>query len=239
MKIRLLFLWALLFAAGIFVQAQALITVPNDSSEITANVTDEFEPNDVHIYLVNNSSSSITVTWGLINYTAPAGWEVKLCDNNNCYDLLLFPGPYESLPIPAGDTMDMKFQYTAHLITGSASSNVYAYVTGDSANTVVFLNYKANLTAISGIAGNTAFSNLKLFPNPAVSTLLVSGFEQAGEITFELYSLKGEKLKSETKNSSDSKAEIPVQALPAGDYILKAFDISGKVLGVSRFSKTD
>src|SRR4051812_35129100 len=108
----------LFIAASLTVNSQQLVYLPNDSAEITANVTDEFEPNDLHLHLMNNTAGAITITWGMMNYTAPVGWEVKQCDNNNCYDLLINGGPYESSAILPGDTMDFKSQFTAHLITG-------------------------------------------------------------------------------------------------------------------------
>jgi hypothetical protein len=231
--ISLLMVTTVIFSA----QSQQLIFVPNDSAEVTASVTDEFEPNDVHIGLVNNTSSSITITWGMVNYTAPAQWEVKLCDNNNCYDLLLNAGPYTSLPIPAGDTMDFKFQYTAHLVTGTGNTNVYAYVTGDSANTAVVLNYKANLTFVSGIADKHA-AKLRLLPNPVQHTFVVQALVAGGKTSYAVYDMKGALVNSRA-TTTNSGAEISVETLPAGEYILKAFDEFGKITGTSRFTKVD
>ncbi len=228
-----------LMASVSLVYSQQLVVVPNDSAEITANVTDEFEPNDIHIEVVNNTANTITATWGLVNYTAPSGWEVKLCDNNNCYDLILGPGPYESLPVAAGDTLDMKFQYTAHLISGTGNTNVFLYKTGDSSNTVVFLNYKANLTAVSGIKDNETTSNLKLYPNPVQRTFVVSGLKDAGNLSFEVYDVKGAVMKTKIVNASASQIEISVENLSKGDYILKAFDSSGKAVGTSKLNKTN
>jgi hypothetical protein len=218
--------------------SQQLIPVPNDSAEITAIVTDEFEPNDIHIELINNTGSSITVTWGLINYAAPVGWEVKLCDNNNCYDLLLNDGPYSALPVAAGDTLDMKFQFSAHLITGTGSANVYAYVSGDSANSVVFLNYKANLTGVSGIDDNAAGRQLSLYPNPVSKTFTIRGMEPAARLTYKVFDLKGAQMNAEL-NTADSAVEVSSQNLPSGEYILKAFDEAGNITGTARFTKAD
>jgi len=135
------------FIALLFItlgHAQQLIVVPNDSSAITDVVTDGFQPYDAHLEIINNTGTPASVTWGLIDYTTPNQWELKLCDNNNCYDLLLSPGPHVSLSVPAGDTIDMKAQFTSHCVAGTGSMNVYAYVTGgDSATTAVRLNYKA------------------------------------------------------------------------------------------------
>jgi hypothetical protein len=221
--------------------SQQLILIPGDSSEISANVYDEYEPNDVHIWMINNTGSQKTVTWGMINYTAPLQWEVKLCDNNNCYDLLLNGGPYESLPIDAGDTMDMKFQYTAHLVTGSASTNIYAYVTNDSANSAVFLNYKANLTydPSNGINDRFDKNSLKIFPNPVSGSFTVSGLEKAGNLSFEVFDLKGSLMKTRVLSSSDSNIEIATQDFPVGEYILKVSDSSGKTIGSARLNKVD
>ncbi|MES2621636.1 MAG: T9SS type A sorting domain-containing protein [Bacteroidota bacterium] len=233
-------LLSFLFATVSLAFSQQLIVSPSDSAEIWANVYDEFEPNDVHIYLINNTGNSTTVTWGMTNYSAPSLWEVKLCDNNNCYDLLLNGGPYESLPVAAGDTIDMKFQYTAHLVTGTASTNVYVYVTGDSANSAVFLNYKANLTYTpNGIADNFAVENLKLYPNPVQSSFVVSGLENANDVSFEIYDVKGAAIKTVVSNISATQTEILTGNLPVGDYILKAFDSAGKITGTSRFTKTN
>lgn len=234
------FLLLLLFSAATFiVHSQPLIYTPNDSAEVFANVTDEFEPTDVHIKLINNTGDSASVTWGMINYSAPALWEVKLCDNNNCYDLLLAPGPYESLPVAVGDTIDMKFQYTNKAITGTGNTNVYAYVTGDSANSVVVLNYKANLTYVSGIGDNFSFANLKLYPNPTQRTFVVSGLENTKDLSFEVYDVIGAVMKTSVVNAANSQIEISVENLPAGEYILKALDNSGKTIGTSKLNKVD
>jgi hypothetical protein len=228
----------LLTAAAFTAHSQQLLFTPNDSAEISAIVTDEWEPNDVHLGLVNNTANPITVTWGMLNYTAPVGWEVKLCDNNNCYDLLINSGPYESSSIPAGDTMDFKFQYTAHLITGTGSTNVYAYVTGDSAGTAVVLNYKANLTFVSGIADDFPRNNLRVFPNPVQHSFVVDGMVDAKRASYAVYDLKGALVDSRTKTTNKG-AEISIETLPAGEYILKAFDETGKVTGSSRLNKVD
>jgi hypothetical protein len=218
--------------------AQQLIVYPNDSAEVWANVTDEFEPNDVHIGLINTSSSPITVTWGMINYTAPAQWEVKLCDNNNCYDLILNGGPYTSLPVAAGDTLDMKFQYTAHLVTGTGVTNVYAFVTGDSANSVVFLNYKANLTFVSGIDDYFSENKLSIYPNPVQNIFVVKGVDESNAFLYKVYDMKGSSMKTRV-NRTGTATEVSAENLPAGEYILKVFDKEGKVTGTARLNKVD
>lgn len=222
------------------VNAQQLIIVPNDSAEITDVVTDGFQPYDIHIELINNTGSPASITWGLINYTGPNPWEVKLCDNNNCYDLMLSPGPHVSFSVPNGDTVDMKFQYTSHCVDGTGSTNVYAFVTGDSASSVVQLNYKAMLTSnCTNSIPVTAPVHLKIYPNPVHSSFVVTGLEDAGNLSFEVYDLKGATVKSEVKDASNTQIEISLENLPKGSYLLKAFDANGNVAGTSCLSKVD
>jgi len=230
----------LLVAIVFFSNSQSLIPTPNDSAEITAVVTDPFDPYDVHIEVVNNSNGAILINWGLSSFVAPNDWELKLCDNNNCYDLLINPGPFTSLSVAPHDTMDMKFQFTSHCNAGSGSANVYAYVMGDSANSVIFLNYKANLSSncASGI-GETPMAHLSVSPNPVKSTFAVYDLENAGNLSFQVYDMKGAAVISEIKSATTSSIEISVEKLPAGLYVLKAFDKQGRLAGISRLSKVD
>ena len=218
--------------------SQQLIATPNDSAEITAVVTDEWEPNDIHLALLNNTSSTVTFTWGLVNYNTPAGWEVKLCDNNGCYDLTINGGPYVTDTVSAGDTMDFKFQYSSHLLTGTGSTNVYAYITGDSANTAISINYKANLSYVSGLADHSAVNTLSISPNPAQHSFAVSGVDKALSLSYSVYDLKGALMPASAK-TGNGETRISTETLPAGEYILKAFDASGKIAGTSRFNKVD
>ena len=230
----------LLLISAFTMNAQQLIITPNDSAAITNTVTDGFEPYDVHLELINNGVSPISVTWGLKDYAAPTVWELKLCDNNNCYDLLLAPGPHVSLTIAAGDTMDMKAQFTSHCIADSGSMNVQAYVTGDSANSIVTLNYKATLEAncATGIKENQAML-LKIYPNPVRSSFVVAGLKDAGNLSYEVYDMKGAVVKSDVKNAAASQTEISIQNQPRGNYLLKVFDANRKVLGSSKLNKVE
>jgi hypothetical protein len=228
-----------LFAATA-INAQQLIPVPNDSTEASGTMTDGFDPFDIHLKLINNSNSTNTITWGLQSNYAPAQWGLGVCDNNNCYDLLIAAGPYVSLPIAAHDTVDMKMQYTSHCITGTGVGTIYVYVTGDSVNSLTHLTYTANLTANcgSGIA-ESSIPQLNIYPNPVKSSFLVTGLQDAGNVAFEVYDMKGATVTSSIKNASNNQIDISIESLAKGNYILKAFDAKGRVIGNARLSKID
>lgn len=220
--------------------AQSVITVPGDTSIATGMVYDEFDPFDVHLYVVNNTANDETFMWFMTGYTTPsANWEVKLCDNNNCYDLLINPGPYESLTVPAGDTMDFKFQFSPHNVDGIGTANIVTYFQSDSAGSVKELFFKATIDAVTGI-NEANKTNISLYPNPVQSSFVVKGLENvAGNLAFEVYNVAGKLVESTVKNADNSQIEISVATLPQGTYILKAFDAQGNTIATSRLNKVD
>lgn len=232
-KIYLTFLIA--FAGFFQLNAQQLLVTPSDSVAVTGSPADGFDAVDAHIYLVNNGKGSITVTWQLQAYTAPTAWELFLCDNANCYDLLQGSPVHESLTVLEGDTLDMKFQYVSHCVTGTGMADVVAYVTGDSVGTAVTLNYKAELTPTCVNSISTIQNNqIKLFPNPVNDIVNLRDLSDVS--TVRISDVTGRVYQSLQVVSQDM--SISVKELPAGAYILTAFDKAGAVIGNQRFTKS-
>lgn len=226
---------------GVSLYSQNIVTIPGDTSVATGVVTDEFDPLDVHLEVINPMAQDITFTWMMKNYSTPSGvWEVKLCDNNNCYDLLLNPGPYESLTVAAGDTMDFKFQFSPHCINGTGEADVLVYVTGDSVNTAKSLHFTANITTtcINSI-NETGNSGISLFPNPVKGSFTVSGLNNAGNLSFEVYDIKGKLVRSKVTGATDNQIEISVETLSQGTYFLKVSNENGKVVATTRLNKVN
>lgn len=238
---KIYLLVTLTFTAFGLTQAQSIITIPGDTSVHSGTVTDEFDPMDIHLEVKNNTAQAQTFTWKLTNYTTPsAAWEVKLCDNNNCYDLLLSVGPYESLSVPAGDTMDFKFQFSPHCVNGTGEADVLVYITGDSANTAKSIHFTGNITTTCMNAiGDIQKKNITLFPNPVKGTFVVKGIESAGNLSFEVYDLQGQLVKSRVVNASDEQIEISVETLSTGTYVLRVANETGKVVATSRLNKVN
>lgn len=232
---------AALFFTATCTFAQSIITLPGDTSIASGNVVDEFDPYDVHLHVINNTAQDQTFTWLMKGYTTPSAyWEVKLCDNNNCYDLLINAGPYESLTVAAYDTMDFKFQFSPHCINGTGTSDIVAYLTGDSANTAVELHFKANVTTTCVNAINdVARKNISIFPNPVKGTFTVKGLEDEGNLSFEVYNLDGKAVKSKVVSATGTDMEISVETLATGVYVLKVTNEEGVVIGSTRLNKVD
>lgn len=221
--------------------AQNILITPNDSIAISANSTDEWDILEAHIHIVNNTPNATTYTWRMTGYTAPVPpWELKLCDNHLCYDLLIGNPVHVSYPVNAYDSMDMKFQFSPHCVAGTGDVNVSVYDNNDSTNTIYMLNYRADFTVSCPSAVPTiAKSSLKIFPNPVQNIFTVSGLENAGNLAFEVYDLKGVAVPCEVKTGTGSAIHISVEKLPAGVYVLKAFDKAGNMTGTARLTKVD
>lgn len=233
-------LLACMLCCATWVGAQSIIPVPNDSLEVSGVATDPFEPKDVHIYVVNNTAQQQTFTWEMKSYNTPAIWGVQLCDNNNCYDLLISPGPYESLPVAAGDTMDMKLQFVSACVQGVGTALVNIHITGDSAATSLDLFYKGNLSAtcvnnVSNIEANT----LNVIPNPAVNMINITGLQNAEKTSINLYTVTGSLVETKTQAISSTEVQMSVSHLPAGNYLIKATDLLTGKTYTSKLTKAN
>jgi len=238
MKKSLLFLLSLTVLCG-FAQAQALIAYPNDSTEVSGIATDTLEPIGTHLYIIQNTGFGSAIAWRMVDYTAPSAWGVQMCDNNNCYDMLLNPGPHTSNPVPAGDTLDMKFEFVSKGIDGSGTARFVAYIDGDSAATTIDLSYKVNIDAqITSSIYTITKRTVKLYPNPIQNSFVVSGLNQ-GNFSFEVFDMKGSLMTTYIKNASSTEIEIGAEGLTPGVYVLKVSDETGQVVATSQLTKVN
>lgn len=82
---------------------------------------------------------------------------------------------------------------------------------------------------INGIVPEKAVSELKVYPNPVSSNLFVQFTKNtAGNYTLELYSVKGELVKTECLEPGSNLHQIDTGSLQCGIYILRLVSDSGK-----------
>lgn len=82
----------------------------------------------------------------------------------------------------------------------------------------VYKFYDKNYTSIEDIISD-AVNEIKIFPNPAVSTINISSVGDINDI--EIYSIMGAKVKVDIASKCDGDAIVDVSALPQGIYLLK------------------
>jgi hypothetical protein len=81
--------------------------------------------------------------------------------------------------------------------------------------------------------------SINLYPNPVKGSFVVSGLDNAGNLSFEVYDLKGMLVKSKVTGASDDQIEISVETLTQGTYLLKVSDEFGAVIATARLNKVN
>jgi hypothetical protein len=235
MKKALLAMAAILFLAAPSFSQTDFILLPNDSISLTQTVA----ANDIlegFMKVKNISNSTKTIKWICSDKTGPHDWEVNICDIVNCYS---FGYVVRSFNLAAGDTGTMRLDVDPHGASGAGFVSLLMWVDGDSANGKVKTpTWNVDINALTGIK-NVSATSLKIFPNPVKNIFTVSGLENAGNLSFEVYDMKGSAVKSEVKAATNTTIDISIENLPQGIYVLKAFDKDGQIAGTSRLSKID
>lgn len=224
----------LLLAAPVFSQTD-FILLPSDTLQITQAVP-AGDLLEAFMKVKNTSNSTKTIKWIGVERTGPRDWETNICDIVNCYS---FGYVVRTFSLAAGDTGTMRLDIDPHGVSGTGSVSLLMWVDGDSANgKVKNPAFNVDVTAITGI-NNLSNTSLKIFPNPVKNVFTVSGLENAGNLSFEVFDMKGSAVKSEVKSATTTTIEISIENLPHGIYVLKAFDKDGNLAGTSRISKID
>lgn len=215
------------------------ILLPSD----TAVVTQYLNTNDIaegFIKVKNISNHNDTIKWVGVNKTGPHDWTANVCDILNCYSFSYIVRTFILAP---GDTGTMRMDLDAVCQPGTGEIRLMMWEYGDSAGKVLYPNWQLNITVASGcVAGiddNSTTHSLKIYPNPVQHSFVVSGLNNTGNFSFEVYDMKGALVKSEIKNATNTAIEISIENLPAGTYVLKAFDRDNRIAGTARLSKID
>ncbi len=235
MNKALLTMAAILFLAAPCFSQTDFILLPSD----TISLTETVPANDIleaFMKVKNTSNSTKTINWIAAERTGSRDWEINICDIVNCYS---FAYVVRTFSLAAGDTGTMRLDIDPHGVSGPGQVSLLMWVEGDSANgKVKNPTWNVDLTAITGIS-KVAATTLKIFPNPVKNLFTVSGLDNAGDLSFEVFDMKGSAVKSEVKSATNTAIEISIENLPHGIYVLKAFDKDGNLAGTSRLSKID
>jgi len=195
---------------------------------------------DVNIYnrITNTTGAPFTITWKRVDDNIPASWKNSpaffgVCDNYNCYSSTLIFGSTSHTssnynPGVAGD-------FHVQLTPAGASGTYFITLNLDGGGTSKNITYVFNKfpTAISNVpAKNT---DVSLYPNPARNTLNVSFDENAGVKTIAVYNLIGKAVSSYRVNGG-SNAQLDIDNIPAGIYLLRMLDAQGRVLATRKFT---
>jgi hypothetical protein len=230
------FLLALLsLGSAAAVNAQSFTT---QADTIYATVTGGVDAN-IYNKITNNTSAPFPVNWKYVSDNLPSNWKTSpsvfgVCDNYNCYNNnLVFSGAvHTSNNYNPGVSGDFHLQLN---IAGSASSGSY-YLTlnldgGGSSKNITFVLNKFP-TAINNVSAKN--TEVSLYPNPAHGTLNVNFDDDAGVKNIAVYNLIGKEVANYKVNGSS--AQLDIDNIPAGIYLLRLLDAQGHVLATRKFT---
>lgn len=220
-----LLLTPLLLLAAVFGYAQQF-EVLHDSVAASGS-PDEFEI-VAHNFVVNRSSTTLTLVWMQQQRNLEAGWEVQVCDKNQCY----FPTTLtQEFTFEPGDTAILDVHFLPGNTQGTGNVVLALQVKGEP-QTEQFYYYKA--TAKPTGFGLEEKSSFTFFPNPVKNELFVT-FPTRGNYQVEVMNLLGNTVKS-AATVNESKLRLDLSDIPTGVYLITYKGPGGKMLS-KRFSK--
>lgn len=231
----------LLFIAAMFgtqnASAQASFTMDKSTASGMIPVY-----TDIFNYINNVSPSGITVDWVLYDHNLPQSWQDNakfgMCDNITCYDVNVL----KTAAVQTTDVIETQKRTMFKLQMDGSSSLVTpggpyyikaALSSGSTQDTVTFLVQKF----ATGVQKVTIApkEEVLVYPNPAYNEVNVS-FNKADNIkNIAIYSLVGKQISS-FRNSNATSARLDIANIPAGLYLIKLMDESGKVVATRRFT---
>lgn len=207
------FLMSCLFLASYTMSAQEFSIEP--STVAIAVDPDQFEGVG-YSFVVNQSADTTYFVWEREVIATSQGWQSAVCDKNMCHAPSVSTQNFWLEPGGEG-TMDVHLYPSGN--EGSAIIKVHVWDVADP-ETVVTGNYLFN-ESVS--VAEKLTESIQLYPNPTADQLFVAQGSAVSRI--ELFSLTGKQVVNASLNADNV---VSVGHLPAGTYVARLFDNSGK-----------
>jgi hypothetical protein len=212
----------------LFMNAQSLIIAPNDTFTFSGPLVNEFDHEVVEGFVTYTGSVADTVQWYVhtLNYTT--GWEMSVCDINNCY-IIYTPGSvYEFVAQPNVDNL-LDFGVTPYCIAGSGELELTLWIKSDSAATVRKARFTAEYTGtcVSSVK-ETALEKVKVYPTGFQSRITVEGADGAKITAVKMYDALGT-LVNDIKPLNSGNIVLQTSELASGVYIVRVETSAGVI----------
>lgn len=212
--------------------AQAQVTVEFNYPKDTIWVNDDSTQNDAYTikYVTNTGNAKLDLVWVRVNVDIPNGWETAICDKRLCWGVETDTAYFSLEPAEEGEVYP---HFYPNMITGKGCLTLKVYEEENPTN-VDSLVYCAKIRPI-GI-DEVKLEDIKVYPNPAKTTMTISLPETISGGTIEIYDMLGNKVIID--NVSGNETEVNVADLPVGKYVLRFIDQNGTAYN-KRFQKVN
>lgn len=176
--------------------------------------------------ITNGFTYNLGLTWRINVIEITEGWQVAVCDVNQCYT----PAVTEmTFNLGGGESGDMDVHVYPNGFEGAAIIEVDVFQSNDSTN-ITSATYFFNQTV--GLAEKLSEA-IKVYPNPTQDYISIDNSENLVS-AIELYNVSGKMVLQSDLNGSD---RISLQELAAGNYILKLVDANSNIVSTNHVVK--
>ncbi len=181
---------------------------------------DTNEPDPTVHNILTASSIPLTLKWYLTDLSVPAGWteQVAVCDAIECHAEWITSYEYVVDEL-TGTAFDVHF--INNNLTGEGDATVVVFEVGDSANSVVEVDFHVEIEQATGLL-NSNVKQIAVYPNPAASLLTVS-YVPTSVTDIKLYNVLGEEM-MHFEVIGQNEPQLPIEGLQNGVYWIKLFD---------------
>lgn len=212
-----------ILSGQVFLMAQTVSIAPNPVMQTVQG--NQFEGIG-HSTITNGAAELKNFRWERRIIEITPGWQIAICDINQCYDPIVGEMEVEMAAMATG-TMDVH-AYPGG-VDGYAIVEVIVTDLSDTTNTVTgryFFNDNSSSTAeLSG-------QQLYIYPNPSQGLFTISDRQTAAEL--QVYNIVGKLVRQFNTASSDW---YDIRSLPKGTYTVRMLDRGGQVLSTKLLQK--
>jgi hypothetical protein len=230
---RILFFLTVFMVNVAIARSQSLITTPSDTLVLDTTYASCQTETTLTFNVLNNTVDTLSMNWRVVYNTLPHSWTIAYCYLGTCLysNIQNHTYPYRLNP---GTNSSMQLEVTPVSGAGMGYFQVQTWATGDSANTVTFLNYRATINActVNGITEVEAAS-ISIYPNPVRDELTVSLPQNLDNGRLDIYNLIGSKVYSQPLSATK---DFNVSNLETGIYVARISD-GGRIVATKKFTK--
>jgi hypothetical protein len=182
------------------IHAQDLVFSPEP-----VEVIDYADPNDPHFELVaystltNTGSETLSISWDRFIDGAPYGWNIRICDNVQCYEEPVYSNMAEDLGVEApvtlmpGESTNIDVHIKPKGLSGDGDVRVDVSVIGDAdgeiaaSNTYTFRSLVTNVREAEKI-------KFDIYPNPTSDYFQIKGTQEVDRVV--IYNIVGKEVRA-------------------------------------------
>jgi hypothetical protein len=236
MKQTLLFSVLLSFALTTLTAQITLDVSPNPFVETFTDVdlNDYYAEPIAYVTVLNKSQESIDLMWRREIVDAPAEWDFRVCDANQCYSSTVESNaPPVDIPVelaPNGSSI-MDLHVLPRQVAGECTVFIYLSTFDDPDTYIDTIEYYVTITEPNSVS-QVEKASLRVYPNPATDFVQVDNAHLVDELVF--YNVVGREVRSFDVYQG---GKYNIADLPDGLYLVSFLSNQEGILRTVRLSK--